>query len=107
MANGLSNIRSKGQRIACLLVDEIVSLFGVPEALLSDSCRGTNLLSHLMKDVYKLLGIEKLNMTAHHPECDSTIEWFNQTLKTMLRKQATKYKAQWNQYTHGVVWAYI
>ena len=65
----------KAKWIACLLVDEIVSLFGVPEALLSD--RETNLLSHLMKDICKLLGIEKLNMTAHHPECDGTIERFN------------------------------
>ena len=47
----------KTQRIAKLLVEEIIPLFGVPEALLSD--RGTNLLSHLMKDVCGLLGIEK------------------------------------------------
>ncbi len=36
-------------------------MVGVPEALLSD--RGTNLLSHLMRDVCELLGIEKLNTT--------------------------------------------
>ena len=74
------------------------------EALLSD--RGTNLLSHLMKDVCKLLGTEKLNTTAHHPECDGAVERFNRTLKTMLRKQTAKYGAQWDQYIHGVVWAY-
>ena len=39
----------KAIRIVRLLADEIVPLFGVPEALLSD--RGTNLLSYLMKDV--------------------------------------------------------
>ena len=43
----------KAVRIAQLLVEEIVPFFGVPEALLSD--RGTNLLSHLMKDVCTLL----------------------------------------------------
>ena len=104
MADGLSNIRSKAETIARLLVEEIVPFFGVPEALLSD--RGTNLLSHLMKDVCKLLGIEKLNTTAHHPECDGAVERFNRTLKTMLRKQAAKYGAQWDRYIHGVVWAY-
>jgi len=43
----------KAIRIAQLLADEIVVLFGVPvpEALLLD--RGTNLLSYLMKDVCK------------------------------------------------------
>ena len=40
-------------------------MFGVPEALLSDG--GTNLLSSLMQDVCKLLGMKKLNTTTHHP----------------------------------------
>jgi len=39
----------KAEIIACLLVEEIILFFGVPEALLSD--RGTNLLSHLIKDI--------------------------------------------------------
>ena len=37
----------------------------MPEALLSD--RGTNLLSHLMKDLCEMLGIRQLNTTAYHP----------------------------------------
>ena len=39
----------KTVRIAHLLAEEVIPLFGVPEALLSD--RGTNLLSHLMLDM--------------------------------------------------------
>lgn len=94
----------KSSRIAQILVQEVVPLFGVPEALLSD--RGTNLLSHLMKDVCALMGIMKLNTTAHHPECDGMVERFNRTLKTMLRKHASKYGKQWDRYLFGVVWAY-
>ena len=73
--------------IARLLVEEMVPLFGVPEALLSD--KGTNLLSHLMKDVCEMLGIKKLNTTAYHPQCDGMVERFNRTLKTALHKHAT------------------
>ena len=58
------------------------ALFGVPGALLSD--RGTNLLSHLMCDVCALLGIEKLNTTAYHRQCDGLTERFNRTLKSLL-----------------------
>jgi transposase InsO family protein len=94
----------KAQRIARLLVTEVVPLFGVPEALLSD--RGTNLLSHLMMDVCHLLGIQKLNTTAHHSECDGMVERFNRTLKTMLRKHAAKFGSQWDQYISGALWAY-
>ena len=94
----------KAERIARLLVEEIVPTFGVPEAILSD--RGTNLLSFLMKDICKLLGIKKLNTTASHPQCNGAVERFNRTLKSMLRKQAAKMGAQWDQYLSGVLWAY-
>ena len=54
----------KAERIVKLLCEEVVPLFSVPEALLTD--RGANLLSHLMLDVCTLLGTEKLNTTAYH-----------------------------------------
>ena len=94
----------KTERIVKLLVNEVVPFFGVPEALLSD--RGANLLSHLMLHVCCLLGIQKLNTTAYHPQCDGMVERFNQTLKSMLRKQAAKFGAQWDKYLPGVLWAY-
>ena len=59
-------------RIAQTLVKEVIPFFGVPQALLSD--RGTNLLSHLMRDICDLLGIKKLNTTAYHPQCDGIVE---------------------------------
>ena len=73
-------------RIVRLLTEHIVPFCGVPEALLSD--HGANLLSHLMLDVCKSLGIRKLNTTAYHPQCDGVVERFNRTLKAMLRKHA-------------------
>ena len=91
-------------RLARLLVEKVVPMFGVPEALLSD--RGTNLLSHLMGDVCKLLGIRKLNTTAYHPQFDGMVERFNRTLKTILRKHAARFGAQWDRYLPGVLWAY-
>ena len=90
--------------IARLLVDEILPFFGVPEALLSD--RGTNLLAHVVKDVCQLLGITKLNTTAHHPQCDGMVERMNRTLKAMLRKHSHKFGNQWDCYLSGILWAY-
>lgn len=96
--------RQRSIRLVHLLVDEVIPMFGVPEALLSD--RGTNLLSHLMLDVCKYLGIKKLNTTAYHPQCDGMVERFNRTLKTMLRKHADSFRNQWDRYLSAVVWAY-
>lgn len=59
-----------------------------------------------MKDVCGLLGIEKLNTTAYHPQCNGLTERFNRTLKTMIRKHSVKFGSQWDQYLHGVLWAY-
>ena len=69
----------KTQRIVDILVKEIILTV---ESLLSD--RGTNLLSHLMADVCKALGITKLNTTAYHPQRDGLVKRFNRTLKSML-----------------------
>ena len=94
----------KASHLARLLAEEVIPLFGVPEHLLSD--RGTNLLSHLMTDLCKILGIKKLNTTAYHPECDGMVERFNRTLKTSLRKHAATYGNQWDKYLYGVLYAY-
>ena len=94
----------KAIRLATLIVKEIVPIFGVPKALLSDY--GTNLLLCLMQDVCKLLGIKKLNTTAHYPLCSGMVERFNRTLKTMLRKYISRFGMQWDTYLSGVLWAY-
>ena len=94
----------KAIRLTKLLAEEVIPLFGVPEALLSD--RGTNLLSHVMLDLCKTLGIQKLNTTAYHPQCDGMVERFNRTLKTILRKHAATYGNQWDTYLYGVLYAY-
>jgi len=85
--------------LARLLIEEVVPLFG--ESLLSD--RGTNLLSHLMTDLCKMLGTKKLNTTAYR---DGMAEHFNCTLKSCLRKHATTYGNQWDKHLYGVLYAY-
>jgi len=97
VAQGIPYASQKTTRIVKILVEE----FGVPEALLSD--KGTKLLSYLIKD---LLGIEKFNTKAYHPQCNGLTERFNRTLKTMLRKQAAIHGLQWGNYLHRVLWAY-
>ena len=94
----------KAPRIARILAEEVVPWFGVPEALLSD--RGTNLLSHLVLDLCRLLGVTKLNTSAYHPQCDGAVERFNRTLKQILRKHAARFGRQWDRYLPGILWAY-
>ena len=90
-------------RIAHLIAEEVIPLFGVPEALLSD--RGAKLLSHLVQDLCKLLGITKLNTSPYHPQCDGAVECFNRTLKQILRCHVARFGCQWDQYLPRVLWA--
>ena len=94
----------KTTRIAKLIAEEVIPVFGVPECLLSD--RGTNLLSSLMQDLCRILGITKLNTTAYHPQCDDAVERFNRTLKTILHKHAAKFGSRWDRFLPGILWAY-
>ena len=83
------------------LTKEVIPFLGVPEALLSD--RGTNLLSHLMRDVCVKLDIEKCNMTAYHPECNGMVEHFNRTPKSMLHKHVDRFSCQWDRLLSSVL----
>jgi len=94
----------KAIRIAKLLAEELIPMFGCPESLLSD--RGTNLLATVMQDVCKLMGIAKVNTTTYHPQCDGLVERMNRSLKAMLRKHCAKFGRQWDAYLPGVLWAY-
>ena len=96
--------RPEGTRITHLLAEEVISWFGVQEALLSG--RGANLLSHFILDLCKILGITKLNTSSYHPQCDGVVERFNRILKQILRQHAAKFGRQWDQYLPGVLWIY-
>lgn len=80
--------------IAKLLVEHIVPRHGVPRELLSD--RGGSFLSHLIMELYQLLGVKKVNTTAYHPQTDGLVERFNRTLTAMLSKSVQDNPNQWD-----------
>lgn len=72
--------------------------------MLSD--RGTAFLSKLMKEVYKLLGLKKVNTTAYHPQTDELVEQFNRTLTDMLSKKVVCSGKDWDIQLPYVLFAY-
>lgn len=87
--------------MAKLLASEFIPRHGVPRELLSD--QGGCFLSHLITDLYQLLGIRKLNTTAYHPQ---TVERFNHTLVSMLAKSAVADPRGWDVKLPYVLFAY-
>ena len=70
------------------------------------SDRGPNLLSTLMQEVREVTGMQKLNITAYHPQADGLVENFNRTLRAMLAKYAAKFGVNWDEHLHHLLFAY-
>lgn len=70
-------------KIAAKLV-KVFARVGIPRETLTD--QGINVTSCLMANLCHLLNIRALKTSVYHPQTDRLVEWFNQTLKTMLHK---------------------
>ncbi len=93
----------KAKYVATCLV-QLFSRVGFPREILTD--QGTNFMSTLLKQVYKLLGIKSLRTTPYHPQTDGLTERFNQTLKQMLRKFVCDSGTDWDQWLPYLLFAY-
>ena len=100
-ATPLKNIETT--TIAEALV-EIYCRVGVPDEVLSD--RGAQFISHLMKEVSRLLSVKQIHTTPYHPMCNGLVERFNGTLKTILKKLCSECPKQWDRYLPAVLFAY-
>lgn len=56
---------------------------GMPQEILTD--QGTNFTSRVLKGVCETLKLRQLRTSMYHPQVDGLIEYFNQTLKGMIR----------------------
>ncbi len=89
------------------VADRLLQLFsrvGIPKEILTDC--GTNFLSKLLQQVYKVLGIKGIKTTPYHPQTDGLVERYNQTLKNMLRKFVSHTGSDWDRWLPYLLFAY-
>ena len=92
---------------ATRVAPELIKLFaqvGIPEEILTD--QGTNFMSALLQDLYSALQIKRLRSSPYYPQTDGLVEWFNSTLKGMLRKFVSSNQKDWDMYLPYVLFAY-
>ena len=92
---------------ATRIARELVNLFshvGVPDEILTD--QGTNFMSSLLEEIYRLLHIKRIRTTPYHPQTDGVVERFNGTLKSMLRKFVSRSQKDWDEYLPYLLFAY-
>ena len=68
--------------------------------------QGSNFVSKLMTEFYKLTGVTPIKTSVYHPQTDGMVERFNATLKRMLRKSVSKDAKDWDELLPFMLFAY-
>ena len=90
--------------IAEIFTTQFVARYGAPLEVHSD--QGRNFESELMKNVCRILGINKTRTTAFRPQSDGFIERFNHTLQQMISLFVNEQQTNWDQVLPLAVAAY-
>ena len=77
---------------------------GVSTEILND--QGSNFISQLLKEVYRMLKIEPIRARPYHPQTDGLVERFNDSLKSVLKKMAKDYRSEWGRWLPYLLFAY-
>ena len=90
--------------VARIIVEEVVTRFGVPHVIHSD--QGRQYESRLFQEMCQMLGTTKTRTTPYHPKSDGMVERFNQTLETMLSAYVSDNHKDWDRQLPYVMMAY-
>ena len=90
--------------VARALFDVVLSRFGLPLQILSDN--GKEFENNLMKELCRLLNIDKLRTTAYKPSTNGGVERFHRTLNSMMGKVVADNQRDWDELLPSVMAAY-
>ena len=83
----------------------MIANYGVPRVVLSD--RGSHFVSEMMKELWGVLGIEKLQTSSYHPQTNGLTErahrYINDGVATLCK---TDDKRDWEDHLQAVLFAY-
>ena len=82
----------------------VLSRVGVPREILSD--QGSQFVSNVMREVYRLLSIRHTVSSPYHPQTNGLVEKFNGMLKAMIKKLCLERPADWDRYLEPALFAY-
>jgi transposase InsO family protein len=85
-------------------LNNFVVHYGFPQRLHSD--QGAQFEGKLIKELCRMVGIEKSRTTPFHPQCNGICERFNQTLLNMLGTLEPIQKTDWKSHVGPLVHAY-
>ncbi|KYO27968.1 hypothetical protein Y1Q_0014168 [Alligator mississippiensis] len=103
-AQGYPTRDQRATTVAKVLWEKYFVVYGLPERIHSD--QGRDFKSHLLREIFQMAGIRKLQTTPYHPQGDPQPERFNRTLLNMLSTLRNEQKDCWSQHLAFLVHAY-
>ncbi|CAF1263743.1 unnamed protein product, partial [Didymodactylos carnosus] len=91
------------QTVAKFLHDEIMMNYGCPSELLTD--RGPSTMSRELRTYLQTMGTKHLLTSAYHPQTNGTVERFNRTFISMLRKYIQGKTTKWDEFVDQALFA--
>ncbi|GBN58662.1 Pol polyprotein [Araneus ventricosus] len=88
----------------CKVLIDFISRHGIMQILYSD--KGSNFISQAMQEVYKTLGIKKLQTVSFNPQANGVVERLNKTLIDSLSHLVSKNQMDWCQLVPLALMAY-
>ena len=95
---------TESEFVARILIERWITYFGCPLEIHSD--KGSNLISQLIKSLYKLLGIKHSHSLAYVPQQNGAAEKLVSTMKNMMCHFAASKPREWDDVAPLVVLAY-
>lgn len=81
------------ETVAKAFLTNHISRFGTPLRVTTD--QGSQFLSHLFRELSKLIGAHHINTTAYHPQANGMVERFHRQLKASIKARSNT--AKWSQ----------
>jgi len=90
--------------IARIIVEQVICRFGSPLSIVTD--RAKELDGELMRQICKLLDVDKLRTTAYKPSTNSAVERLHLTMNSMIGKMIDEHQRDWDSLLPYVMAAY-
>jgi hypothetical protein len=103
-AEAMSTFDNTGKTTTLFIFNHIISLFGVPQAIITD--HSSHFRNFMMSKITKTLGLRHDNSMPYYPQANGQVEVINKVLITMLRRMIGIHKTSWHTMLFAALWAY-